>query len=153
MSEKNLLETLFKLTRFLKRQMDYTIEKMELGIAPMHLRVLLMIHHHPNATAMDVAQRLNRDKSQVTRLLNTLIEQGLLQKRPNPADKRSQLLVFTPAGERVIETVSHLFEELSSELSAGISADEQKVFYKVLNQIIANLDPGRKSGIQNRSDL
>lgn len=137
-----MLEALFKLTRFLKCHMDTTIEQMKLGIAPMHLRVLMIIHHHPHATAMDVAQRLNRDKSQVTRLLNTLIDQGLLQKCPNPADKRSQLLTFTPAGERVIEAVSTVFEKLSAELSAGISAEEEKVFYKVLNQIITNLDPG-----------
>lgn len=140
MEEKSMLESLFRMTRCLKRHMDQKVESLSLNIAPMHVRVLMMIRHHPDSTAIDVAHRLNRDKSQVTRLLTTLINENLLQKTPNPSDKRSQILTFTEQGQAVVAEVSLMFETVSRELTEGVSDEDRETFNRVMEHIVLNLN-------------
>ncbi|NKF50827.1 MarR family transcriptional regulator [Shewanella sp. WXL01] len=139
MSKPASLENIFKLLHAVKKQMHQHIEEADLGITPMHVRVLKIIGGKPACTAIDVANFLGRDKAQVTRLLNTLMHQELIAKRPNPNDKRSQCLCVTDAGEDVLATVADIDLKVTSKMTQGLSDEQQLVFEQTVSKIVDNL--------------
>ncbi|CAH7018926.1 MarR family transcriptional regulator [Vibrio chagasii] len=140
MSDNTSLESIFRLVHSLKRQMSEQIESLDSEIAPMNIRVMKIITKKSPCTAIDIANFLNRDKAQVTRLVNALINQELVKKSPNPEDKRSQLLVLTDKGEEIMGKVSNIDREMLQRMTKGMAEDELEQFRKVANKMAKNLE-------------
>jgi DNA-binding MarR family transcriptional regulator len=139
MSDLKPLETLFQLVHRLKREFHTRIEQLDSGLTPMHTRVLKVIHHKSPCTAIDVATVLHRDKAQVTRLLNSLIEQEMITKHANPEDKRSQFLRLTNRGEALMEQILEINDELSELMTAGLSEGEIREFQRIADKMTHQL--------------
>ncbi|CAH1519799.1 MarR family transcriptional regulator [Vibrio sp. B172a] len=139
MSNPKSLDNLFHLVHVLKRQLHEQIEQLELPIAPMHVRVIKIISKQSPCTAMDVVNFLNRDKAQVTRLIKTLIEEGFIEKRPNPEDKRSQCLLTTEKGNEVLSKIKAVDAEIFQKMTLNVSEEELEAFQLVAGKLAENL--------------
>lgn len=139
MSNPKSLDNLFHLVHVLKRQLYEQIEQLELPIAPMHVRVIKIISKQSPCTAMDVVNFLNRDKAQVTRLIKTLIEEGFIEKRPNPEDKRSQCLLTTEKGNEVLAKIKAVDAEIFQKMTSNVSEEELEAFQVVAGKLAENL--------------
>ncbi|MEH0715197.1 MarR family winged helix-turn-helix transcriptional regulator [Vibrio owensii] len=139
MSNPKSLDNLFHLVHVLKRQLHEQIEQLELPIAPMHVRVIKIISKQSPCTAMDVVNFLNRDKAQVTRLIKTLIEEGFIEKRPNPEDKRSQCLLTTEKGNEVLAKIKAVDAEIFQKMTLNVSEEELEAFQVVAGKLAENL--------------
>lgn len=140
MSEGKSLDSLFKLVHAVKRNVHEKIEALDLDIAPMHVRVLKIITKKPQCTAVDIANFLDRDKAQVTRLLSALIKQELIVKEPNPEDKRSQCLAITERGKSIVDQLSEVDSEMFEKMKIGIDSDELATFERVAKAMAQNLN-------------
>lgn len=140
MSEGKSLDSLFKLVHAVKRNVHEKIEALDLDIAPMHVRVLKIITKKPQCTAVDIANFLDRDKAQVTRLLSALIKQELIVKEPNPEDKRSQCLAITERGKAIVDQLSEVDSEMFEKMKIGINSDELATFERVAKAMAQNLN-------------
>ncbi|WP_215403647.1 MarR family winged helix-turn-helix transcriptional regulator [Vibrio gigantis] len=140
MSDNTSLESIFRLVHSLKRQMSEQIDSLDSEIAPMNIRVMKIITKKSPCTAIDIAHFLNRDKAQVTRLVNALINQELVKKSPNPEDKRSQLLVLTSKGEEIMTKVSNIDREMLQRMTKGMNEDELEQFSQIANKMAQNLE-------------
>ncbi|GAM57314.1 transcriptional regulator, marR family [Vibrio ishigakensis] len=139
MSKTQSFDSLFHLVIMLKRKMHEKVEKLDLGITPMHVRVIKIIHRKSPCTANDISQFLNRDKAQVTRLLSSLISLELIEKMPNPEDKRSQLLSITSKGAEILEQIQEIDAEIFEQMCSDISEDELKQFKAISSKMHENL--------------
>ncbi|PQJ49176.1 MarR family transcriptional regulator [Vibrio jasicida] len=139
MSNPKSLDNLFHLVHVLKRQLHEQVEQLELPIAPMHVRVIKIISKQSPCTAMDVVNFLNRDKAQVTRLIKTLIEEGFIEKRPNPEDKRSQCLLTTEKGNKVLNKIKTVDDEIFQKMTLDVSEEELEAFQLVAGKLAENL--------------
>lgn len=139
MSNPKSLDNLFHLVHVLKRQLHEQIEQLELPIAPMHVRVIKIISKQSPCTAMDVVNFLNRDKAQVTRLIKTLIEEGFIEKRPNPEDKRSQCLLTTEKGNEVLAKIKAVDAEIFQKMTLNVSEEELEAFQLVAGKLAENM--------------
>ncbi|WP_199437829.1 MarR family winged helix-turn-helix transcriptional regulator [Vibrio owensii] len=139
MSNPKSLDNLFHLVHVLKRQLHEQIEQLELPIAPMHVRVIKIISKQSPCTAMDVVNFLNRDKAQVTRLIKTLIEEGFIEKRPNPEDKRSQCLLTTEKGNEVLSKIKAVDAEIFQKMTLNVSEEELEAFQLIAGKLAENL--------------
>ena len=140
MSEGKSLDSLFKLVHAVKRNVHEKIEALDLDIAPMHVRVLKIITKKPQCTAVDIANFLDRDKAQVTRLLSALIKQELIVKEPNPEDKRSQCLAITEHGKAIVDQLTEVDSEMFEKMKIGINSDELATFERVAKAMAQNLN-------------
>ncbi|QFT09554.1 MarR family winged helix-turn-helix transcriptional regulator [Vibrio sp. THAF190c] len=140
MSESKSLDSLFKLVHAVKRNVHEKIEALDLDIAPMHVRVLKIITKKPQCTAVDIANYLDRDKAQVTRLLSALIKQELIVKEPNPEDKRSQCLAITEHGKAIVDQLTEVDSEMFEKMKIGIDSDELATFERVAKAMAQNLN-------------
>ncbi|WP_261903957.1 MarR family winged helix-turn-helix transcriptional regulator [Vibrio fortis] len=140
MSEGKSLDSLFKLVHAVKRNVHEKIEALDLDIAPMHVRVLKIITKKPQCTAVDIANFLDRDKAQVTRLLSALIKQELIVKEPNPEDKRSQCLAITERGKAIVDQLTEVDSEMFKKMKIGIDSEELATFERVAKAMAQNLN-------------
>ncbi len=127
------------LVHSLKQNMQKQIEALNLGISPMHVRVFKIIANKPACSAVDIAHFLGRDKAQVTRLLNGLIEQGLIIKAPNPEDKRSQCLRISEKGQGIMAKIVKLDKATLLQIKQGVSDEELEIFQKIADKMAKNL--------------
>ncbi|EKO3827851.1 MarR family transcriptional regulator [Vibrio harveyi] len=139
MSNPKSLDNLFQLVHALKRQLHEQIEQLELPIAPMHVRVIKIISKQSSCTAMDVVNFLNRDKAQVTRLIKTLIEEGFIEKTPNPDDKRSQCLLTTEKGNDVLAKIKTVDAKIFQKMTLDVSDDDLAAFQITAGKLADNL--------------
>lgn len=65
--------------------------------AMLHLKML-----GEGATQQALAQELGIEMPSLSRTLSQLVEQGMLQRRPHPTDKRAQCLYFTASGQQML---------------------------------------------------
>ena len=133
------IEATFHLAHAIKQQLNNQLDIQNLGISPMHVRVLKIIGEIPGSTAMDIAVLFKRDKAQITRLVNHLIDQELITKKPNPNDKRSQFLELTATGEVLQGKLKALSDKMESRMIEGIKEEDLEIFSQVAQQMKNNL--------------
>ncbi|OAN17889.1 MarR family transcriptional regulator [Photobacterium jeanii] len=139
MSNSSALDNLFQLVHSLKRQMHEQIELLNLPITPMHVRVIKIIAKKSPCTAMDVVHFINRDKAQVTRLIKSLIEEGFVEKVPNPEDKRSQCLLTTDKGKAVLEQLHEVDNLITGKITQGLSSQDLEDFQRIASKMTMNI--------------
>jgi len=91
-----------------------------------------------------VAQRLGIDRTVMTYLLDDLEGAGLVERRPDPADRRSRRVAATPHGCEVLEDLDARFARAEQHLLAGLEPGDQAAFRKLLAVLAArvnDLDP------------
>ncbi|GAA5058150.1 DNA-binding MarR family transcriptional regulator [Thermocatellispora tengchongensis] len=70
----------------------------ELGLTP--TQVVALRELSDPITARELANRMSCEASNATFVLDRLEQQGLIERRPHPTDRRAKQIVLTPAGER-----------------------------------------------------
>ncbi|GAB6070911.1 MarR family transcriptional regulator [Thiomicrorhabdus hydrogeniphila] len=138
-SDNSSLENLFQLVHALKRQLHQQTDQLNVDIAHMHIRVIKVIDKKQPCTANDIIQFLGRDKAQVTRLINMLIEKGLITKEINPNDKRSQYLNTTQAGVDILNEIKEIDSKTVQIMSQGLTPHELEEFQRISQIITKNL--------------
>jgi DNA-binding MarR family transcriptional regulator len=92
--------------------------------------VLRMIDTQGSQPQAEVARRLMVTAPVVTRLASTLVDAGLVERRPDPGDKRAVLLSLTPTGRRraramrrdLLDAAHELLEPLPGDRRAAVAA-------------------------------
>lgn len=133
------IEVTFQLTHTIKQQLGSHLDAQNLSITAMHVRVLKVLAKPNASTAIDIAGLFKRDKAQITRLVNQLIDRGFVQKEPNPDDKRSQLLALTSAGRALQERLRAVSDDIENQMMRGIKAEDLDTYTKVAQMMTRNL--------------
>ena len=77
------------------------------------------------ATPRDVRARLGLDSGYLSRLLGSLEREGLIDRSPNPADRRTTRLRLTRAGQAELGELNRISDELAASALAPLT-DEQR---------------------------
>lgn len=89
--------------------------------------------------ALGVATRM--DKVSVSRAAAALVERGLVERRPNPGDRRSHLLALSVTGRTLYDEVAPKALELEARVFAGFTAAERATFRAMLDRLEASAAP------------
>lgn len=95
-------------------------------------------------TAGGLSQRglaavLGLDPSQVVALVDELVEAGLVERRPDPSDRRTRLVVATPAGRRKRKNAAVRAAAGVQDPLGPLSAEEQAVLRALLARVAAEV--------------
>ena len=107
----------------------------QFGLRIPEWRMIAVTAENDGITQQAISARTRMDKVTVSRAAIALAERGLLARAPNPADRRSHLLVLTEAGQALYAQVAPRALALEREMFAQFDADELARFVAMLRRI------------------
>jgi len=98
-------------------------------------RVVATLGQYGVRTARDIAAHGVMHKSTVSRAVSALAGKGLVARKPNPGDRREELLELTPAGEAVYEALAPEALRFEARLLAVLSPAEQRALAGLIDKL------------------
>jgi len=86
-----------------------------------------------------IAERLIVTTASVTSLLDTLERRGLVERRPDPTDRRKLLIVVTQEGKAIVDQFLPEVVALQTAALATLSEDQRRQLVELLTTLGANL--------------
>ena len=105
------------------------------GISNEQGLLLKYVYDMPGVTQTQIAEDLNKDKTTITRMIDTLVKKGDLERRVSDEDRRAFHIYVTKETKKKVEEVTPHFEKKGKELEEIISVDDYETTIKVLDQI------------------
>jgi DNA-binding MarR family transcriptional regulator len=76
------------------------------------------------------------DHSDVVATVNAMVERGLLQRSPDPADGRRNIVTLAPAGKDHLESLTDVLADAQNELLHALSPTESKTLVELLTRVL-----------------
>lgn len=140
MQPNSLSDALQKVSHAYRSAVAQAARDADLPLPVTHIRVLKGVCYLPDCTAQRIAQRMRRDKAQITRVLNELLASELINKRDNPTDRRSQLLEPSAAGKAMMQRIKQLEQQTLARMTRDLNPDEVALFIRLAWRMSENLD-------------
>ncbi|WP_238333978.1 MarR family winged helix-turn-helix transcriptional regulator [Companilactobacillus halodurans] len=86
-------------------------------------------------TANLISKNLDMDKPTISGISKRLVVKELIQKVPNPADKRSQLLTLTENGQTALKLGQKISDQVLQKHLETLTATEQQQLQSTLKKI------------------
>ncbi len=93
----------------------------------------------PGISQEQIAKNLRIDKGAVARTVKTMMDTGLVERKPNPEDKRGYQLYPTEKMKKINEKNEEAREKLDKVLMEGMSAEEIQMCRTLLQKMAQNL--------------
>ncbi|WP_209331181.1 MarR family winged helix-turn-helix transcriptional regulator [Lunatimonas salinarum] len=104
--------------------------------------VLINIHSKEGTPATKIAPMLGLETRSLTRVLKSMEEKGLIERRPDPLDRRSVRIFLTELGRakkaKSVETVMDFNLKLQKALTESESNSFFRIFQKINEVILQN---------------
>jgi MarR family transcriptional regulator, transcriptional regulator for hemolysin len=127
------------LSRLIKRRFERRARQMGLPITRQQAAVILNIAGNQGVSQAEVATWLGIEPIALVRMLDKLHEEGLVERRAHPTDRRIRTLWLTPAAGVVVERILAINEAIRQEAFAGLPPETRVALIEVLGRIKDNL--------------
>lgn len=96
----------------------------------------------PRATQIQIAKRIGIEGPTLTRTLDMLEADGLVERLPDPTDRRNKHMKLTPAGFDALADMLNLTSKLRSQLLADIPLDDIRANLGFLSILLERIEEG-----------
>jgi DNA-binding MarR family transcriptional regulator len=116
--------------RRLRDTFDVTLPRFDL---------MAQLDRAPNGMTLgELSQRMMVSNGNVTGLVDRLVAQGLIDRRPSPTDRRSQIVSLTAEGRRSFRAMARANGDWIGEVFDGLSHDEIEDLIRLLGKAKAS---------------
>lgn len=133
---KEIAFTINDVARLLKTYADQSARRY--GATRAQWAVLSRLNRCEGLKQSELAELLDLQPISLTRLLDRLAENGLIERRPDPTDRRVNRLYLTPAARPLLDRLTALGEEVMSQVLEGLDD-------KAVSRLLADLDVMREN--------
>lgn len=116
------------------RQIDQSSARMEALSA--------IINSPPLSPQVDIARRLRIEGPTLTRMIDSLEKDRLVQRLADPADRRTKQLRVTEEGEQALEEILEIADEMRERLLEGFSNEQLETINSFFGKLLDRLDAG-----------
>ena len=109
------------------------------GMSRAKWAVLARLDRFEGLKQTELADMLDLQPISLTRLLDSLCANGLIERRADPDDRRAKRLFLTPAARPLLDRLGDLAEELMGTALAGLDQRDSKALLAQLSTIKDNL--------------
>ena len=137
--------------RLLRTYADH--EARRFGMTRAKWAVLARLDRFEGLKQAELAEMLDLQPISLTRLLDGLADNGLIERRPDPDDRRAKRLFLTPAARPLLAQLTDLGEELMATALAGLDPPEVRALLGNLDAIKENLRHAMRRQADKQGDL
>lgn len=114
-----------------------------IGTSAARMEALSTIDRAPWPSAqVQIANRMGIEKPTLTRMLDMLEAEALVERLPDPSDRRAKLIRLTSQGEATLDAASELASALRDEVLSEFSDEEIIRFNQMVERLLTRLDTG-----------
>jgi DNA-binding MarR family transcriptional regulator len=110
------------------------------GITLPRFDLLAQLDRAPDGLTMgELSRRLMVSNGNVTGLIDRLVAEGLVARRPAPDDRRAQLVQLTAAGKKAFDAMTPVHQRWIHEMLGGLDRNELSAIYAGLGRLKESL--------------
>ncbi len=128
---------LFDAARLLRRRFDQ--ESRDLPMTSAQLRVIALLRYNEGIGQAALAALLDLEPMTLCRHIDRMEAAGLVERRPDPDDRRARRIFTTAQGRALFEPMRARAEAVYARAEAGLSSERRAALRSTLQAIIANL--------------
>ena len=118
--------------------------KVQQALAPLELypgqeMLLVQLWQKDGLTQAELAAHMGVQPATLTRMVDRLSQNGLIERRPDPDDKRLARVFLLDEGRFLRGSVEALWEDLDGQIFAGMALAERLLLRRLLAQMAENL--------------
>jgi DNA-binding MarR family transcriptional regulator len=107
------------------------------GAGPYHYRILATLREFGPSSQADLGRRGTMDRSDVVAAINELSEQGFVEREPDPADRRRNLIRLTRRGTQQLRKMDRALDKAQEDLLVPLTAEERRILIDLLARLLA----------------
>ena len=138
----SLLIKMVLVVRKFRNQTDEKLRKINQSIARMEALGALMNMQGKQEyiTQNDLAQRLRVEGPTITRIVDILSGEGLVERKPHPHDRRSNVISITPKGEVVLKDIFEIYDSVRDSMFEDFSEPDLLILHGFMDQMLNRLE-------------
>jgi DNA-binding MarR family transcriptional regulator len=125
------------ISRQLWQQFDQNVQSS--GVSRAKWGLIAAVSRSPGATQRAIANMLQVTEVTAGRMVDRLCEDGLLERRENPQDRRGYCVYLTPAARPVLDRIGAAAAIYEAQAFAGLSDDDLARLETLLDTIARNI--------------
>ncbi len=106
-----------------------------LGIGPRDFALMRFVAASDGESQHTLSERLQIPPSRMVALVDQLENMGLVERRPDPEDRRVRRLFITRKGRSVLEKAGKIAIDYETQLCAGINREEREQLIDLLQKL------------------
>jgi DNA-binding MarR family transcriptional regulator len=117
--KRQLVAQLIETSRLLRNHIDHRAKGR--GTTRAQWIVLFRLRQQEGLSQVDLADVLELQPISLVRLLDRLVEHKLLERKPDPTDRRANRLFLTPKGRQLVDDLDSLRDAIATDVLSDIS--------------------------------
>jgi DNA-binding MarR family transcriptional regulator len=106
------------------------------GVRGYHYRLLAALEEFGPASQADLGRRTSIDRSDVVAALNDLAARGLIERSPDPDDRRRNVITITRAGAKQLRDLDEVLAGVQEKLLAPLSPADRVQLVELLTRLV-----------------
>lgn len=102
-------------------------------------RALSRISYNQGIKQVELAEQLEIKPMSLVRVIDSLVEEGLIERRPDPADRRAYQLFLLPEADKELVKLKQVSNDIWAGALEGISESDVEQMISTLQKIHKNL--------------
>ena len=131
--KRQLVAQLVESSRLLRNYIDHRAKSR--GTTRAQWIVLFRLRQQEGLSQVDLADVLELQPISLVRLLDRLVEQGLLERRHDPRDRRANRLFLTASGRQLVDDLDGLRDSIASDVLRDIPDNAIETSLQTLGDI------------------
>jgi len=125
--------------KLIEHKIEGVLSENNIDLSRMQFVVLKTIAENDGISQNELAVYTNRDKSSLTRMINTIITKGYIIKCSSELDKRKNHIHLTKKGEKILEKAIPHFREMALLIEKNLTQEEIEFSKEILKKIQKNI--------------
>lgn len=126
-------------SRLIRRRFVQYARERGLPLTRSEAQVLEQVDREQGMSQAQLAEQLDLEAISLVRLIDSLQEAGLIERRPHPHDRRIRTLWLTEAAQPILAQVMAVRAEVRAQAMAGVSDTDQEKLLDLLMTVRGNL--------------
>ncbi len=97
--------------------------------------IMKSVEENPDISPTQLSEITFKDKTTITRMIDTLVKNGMLIRIPREDDRRAYNIQWSSKGEEVMKNILPIAEDVINKLRSQFQPQELEIFLNILEKL------------------